>query len=157
MCHYTDSATGRLQRHLHSSIYRNVDTSTGLHHWRNLPVYRQKVRDHIFKGLSTHARTGLTAILQVNTHNFISPRSPRADMVLRFINLSGRINKLSGQINKSSGRFINLSGQCINVLIRLDRLINRSTMSARGLRTKRLQQPCETINMKLYLIKINRF
>ena len=62
-------------------------------------------------------------------------RSPRADMVLRFINPSGRFNNLSGQfinpsaqIIKSSGQINKLSGQIIlnrsdDLLIRPDRLV----------------------------------
>ena len=61
--------------------------------------------------------------------------SPRADMVLRFINPSGRFNNLSGQfinpsaqIIKLSGRINKLSGQIIlnrsdDLLIRPDRLV----------------------------------
>ena len=38
-------------------------------------------------------------------------RSLRADIVMRFINPSGQINKLSGRFINSSGQFINASGQ----------------------------------------------
>jgi len=61
-------------------------------------------------------------------------RNPRADMVLRVINLSRRINTLIHCPDKLINRPDDLLICPDNLLILPDRLINRSTMSARGLR-----------------------